>query len=169
MRSHYMPTLRALGKCMKWLPITALAACLLSCWGSGLVDGVDGPVLAAPQLPPVGKRTGWEAVVSGTVVFDENAGCLYLGNSSGDRFPVVWPGGASWQADPPAVRLKGQLIEPGMYVIGGGGYVSYKTVQLVLGIAVADAAQACADHVDPTARKKDVAFFNFDSEVEVVP
>ncbi len=110
-----------------------------------------------------------DAEVIGTVVFDDNTGCLYLKQDSEHRYPVVWPAGASWQADPPAVKIHGQLIEPGMYVTGGGGYVSYNTVQLVLGTAVADAAQACADHVDPTALKKDVAFFNFDSEVEVVP
>ncbi len=92
-----------------------------------------------------------DAIVSGTVVFDGSAGCLYLEHHSKDQHPVVWPAGASWQADPPAVKIHGQLIEPGMSVEGGGGYVPYEFIKAVAGIAVADAAQVCADRASPAS------------------
>ena len=102
-----------------------------------------------------------DAEVSGTVVFDENAACLFL-ELENIRYPVVWPAGASWRADPPAVELKGQLIEPGMYVDGAGGYLQYEHVVESAGTVVADAAQACAG---PTG---EVAFFNIGSDVSAV-
>ena len=110
-----------------------------------------------------------DGIVRGIVVFDESAGCLYLGSSSENRKAVVWPAGASWQADPPAVKLQGQLIEPGMSVEGGGGYVPYESIKAVAGTAVADAAHVCADRADQPGLTADVAFFNVGSEVEVVP
>ncbi len=102
-----------------------------------------------------------DAEVRGTVVFDENTGCLFL-ELENIRYPVVWPAGASWRADPPAVELQGQLIEPGMSVDGGGGYLNYEGVEEDAGIIVADAAQACAG---PTG---EVAFFNIGGDVSVV-
>ena len=73
---------------------------------------VDGPVLTSPDSD--GFFGEIDAIVRGTVVLDESTGCLYLGSSDSSYLnPVVWPAGASWQADPPAVRLQGQLIEPG--------------------------------------------------------
>lgn len=102
-----------------------------------------------------------DAQVSGTVVFDEIAGCLYLAHAN-IRNPVVWPAGASWRADPPAVELQGQLIEPGMSVEGGGGYLKYERLKESAGTAVADAAQACAG---PTG---EVAFFNIGGNVKVI-
>ena len=103
------------------------------------------------------------------MAFDESAGCLYLGSSSENRKVVVWPAGASWQADPPAVKIHGQLIEPGMSVEGGGGYVPYESIKAVAGTAVADAAQVCADRAGQPGPTADVAFFNVGSKVDVVP
>ncbi|HSQ38157.1 MAG TPA: hypothetical protein VLS92_09730 [Acidimicrobiia bacterium] len=102
-----------------------------------------------------------DALIRGTVVFDEGSGCLLLEFEGGGRLPVVWPAGASWRADPPAVELQGQLIEPGVFVEGGGGYLYYEEVREMAGTAVADAAQACAG---PTG---EVAFFNRGSEVSI--
>lgn len=101
------------------------------------------------------------AQVGGTVVFDENTGCLFLEREN-IRYPVVWPAGASWRADPPAVELQGQLIEPGMTVEGGGGYLKYEHVKGSAGTVVADAAQACAG---PSG---EVALFNIRGKVSVV-
>lgn len=102
------------------------------------------------------------AEVRGTVVFDEDSGCLFLDTESGGRLPVVWPAGAAWRSDREAVELHGQLIEPGMFVEGGGGHLHYERVQELAGTAVADAAQACAG---PTG---EVAFFNMGSDVSVI-
>ena len=99
-------------------------------------------------------------------MFDESTGCLYLDSNSEFRYPVVWPAGASWQADPPAVKIHGQLIEPGMSVEGAGRYLRYGSIKMVAGEAVADAAYECADRSDPL---KKIAFFNKGSRVDVVP
>ena len=125
---------------------------------------MDGPVLSL--APSIGVFGGLDSIVSGTVVFDENAGCLYLGSSNSTHLrPVMWPFGASWQADPPAVKLQGQVIEPGMSVKGGGGEISIGSIDNVAGPDVADAAKLCAYHVD----SERVAYFNVGSEVDVVP
>jgi len=102
---------------------------------------------------------GLDAQVGGVVVLDENSGCLFLGN---DRTPVVWPAGASWRSDPPAVKLQGQVIEPGMSVLGGGGYHHHSLIEELAGSDVADAAQACIGH------DGEVALFNIGSEVKIV-
>ena len=118
-----------------------------------------GPVLTSP--PPGEGSGGMDSPVTGTLVFDESTGCLYL-----NRSPVVWPAGASWQADPPAVKIHGQLIEPGMKVIGGGGSIGYDFVKAVAGEAVAEAAYEC---IDLSAPHPDISFFNQGSRVDVVP
>ncbi len=118
-----------------------------------------GPVLTSP--PSDEDSGGRDSPVSGTLVFDKGTGCLYL-----NRTPVVWPAGATWQADPPAVKIHGQLIEPGMKVKGSGGYSRYDSIKLSAGEAVADAAYEC---IDPSAPYPQIAFFNKDSRVDVVP
>ena len=118
-----------------------------------------GPVFTSP--PPGVGSGGMDSPVRGTLVFDESTGCLYL-----DGSPVVWPAGATWQADPPAVKIHGQLIEPGMKVKGGGGSIGYDFVKAVAGEAVADAAYECIDWSLP---HPDISFFNQGSRVDVVP
>ena len=136
----------------------ALVIVLMSCSGNG---GIDGPVLTSPSQFGAG---GTDAEVLGTLVFDENTQCLYLDQEEfgADRYPVVWPAGASWQSSPPAVKIQGQVIQPGMSVYGGGGYHQRKNIEELAGSAVAEAAQACAG---PTG---EIAFFNIGSDVKVV-
>ena len=123
-----------------------------------------GPVLTSP--PPHEDSYRIDSPLRGTLVFDESTGCLYLESNSEYRYPVVWPAGASWQADPPAVEIHGQLIEPGMSVEGAGRYLRYDSIKIVAGDAVANAAYECADRSDP---HKNIAFFNKGSRVDVVP
>ncbi len=123
---------------------------------------VDGPVLTSPPSSEL-IETGMDAIVSGAVTFDEDTGCLYLG--SGDRSPVIWPYGASWQADPPAVKIQGQLFELGTVAHGGGGTMSFEWIRRLAGAAVADAAQACAEH----SGTSNVLWFNVGSEVTEAP
>ena len=118
-----------------------------------------GPVLTSP--PPDENSGGMNGVVRGTLVFNENTGCLYL-----DQSTVMWPAGATWQADPPAVKIHGQLIEPGVKVIGGGGSIGHDFVKAVAGEAVAEAAYEC---IDLSAPHPDISFFNQGSRVDVVP
>ena len=159
MRLEEMSHVRAeLATGARWMLGVSLAVLLAGCSSSGHIDG---PVLTSKRPPLLGGAGGMDAIVSGTVVFDDLSGCLLL--ESGDtRHPVVWPAGASWEPDPPSVRLKGQVIEPGMSVSGGGGYIHRDHVELSAGHPeVADAADACAG---PTG---DIAFFNIGSEVTV--
>lgn len=101
---------------------------------------------------------GMAASLEGTLTFDGD--CLRL--MQGDvEYPVVWPSGAAWQPDPPAVVLDGQSIEPGATVSGEGGYFNRDNVEDRAGALVADAAEMCAG---PTG---EIAFFNIGSEVEV--
>ena len=127
---------------------------------------MDGPVLTSPF--PEGGFGGVDHPLGGTVVFDEGIECLYLARA-GHRSAVVWPAGASWQSDPPAVKLQGQLIEPGMSVEGEGTSTSYAGVRNAAGVAVADAARACAEHVAPSDQDIGIALFNMGTDVDLVP
>ena len=118
-----------------------------------------GPVLTSP--PPDEDSGGMDSIVRGTLEFDESTGCLYL-----NRATVVWPAGATWQDDPPAVKIHGRLIEPGMSVIGEGGYIPYDSIMIAPGDAVAEAAYEC---IDLSVPHPEIAVFNPGSRVDVVP
>jgi hypothetical protein len=121
---------------------------------------VDGPVLISP-LPESDVLEGMAAEVKGTLVFDSDIGCLLL-ELEGVRYPLVWPAGTSWRSDPPGVLLEdGEVVEPGMKVYGGGGYLDRGGIEWMASAAVADAAEACAG---PTG---EIAIFNIGSEVTV--
>ena len=118
---------------------------------------VDGPVFTSPPPPP-GEREGMAARVMGTIALDDR-GCLTL-ELEGIRYPIVWPAGTSWQPDPPAVLLPdSQIVEPGMSVLGDGGYM--ESVTHMTGRAVNDAATGCAG---PTG---EIAIFNLGAEVSI--
>lgn len=122
------------------------------------VGRVDGPVLVSP-LPESDVLDGMTAEVAGPVRFDSDTGCLLLEHGS-VRYPLVWPTGTSWRSNPAGVRLEdGQVVEPGMTVYGGGGYLDRGGIERMAGTEVADAANACAG---PTG---EIAIFNIGSEV----
>lgn len=129
--------------------------------GCSSTGTVDGPVLtSSAQL--FGPSAGMAAEVTGVIIMDESIGCLLMELES-VRYPVVWPAGTRWQGDPPAVVLKGgEKVEPGMTVYGGGGYLYQDHIEELAGAAVAQAAGRC---VGPTG---EIAFFNIESEVEVI-
>lgn len=117
----------------------------------------DSPVFTSPP-PPLGERAGMAAQVMGTVLLDDT-GCLVL-ELEGVRYAVVWPAGTSWQPDPPAVLLPdGLIVEPGMSILGEGGYLS--SVTHMTGQKVNDAATACTG---PTG---EIAIFNLGSEIAI--
>jgi hypothetical protein len=125
------------------------------------VGTVDGPVLVSP-LPDSDELGGMAAEVRGILVFDADTGCLLL-ELEGVRYPLVWPAGTSWSADAAGVRLDtGEMVEPGMTVHGGGGYLQRGGIEHVAGAAVADAAAVCAG---PTG---EIAIFNPGSTVTIV-
>ena len=135
-----------------------LLSSLVSCGGRGEVDG---PVLTSPR-PPLFGGFGMAGDISGTVVLDQSKECLFLRlEGFGGRVPVIWPAGASWRADPPAVVLAGQFIEPRTFVMGGGGLLHADRVSELVGPAVAEAAQKCVEGTG------EIAFFNMGSRVGV--
>lgn len=98
------------------------------------------------------------ARVMGVILLDDR-GCLVL-ELNEVRYSVVWPSGTSWQPDPPGVVLpSGQIVRPGMSVLGDGGYLS--SVSHLTGREVNDAAVACSG---PTG---EIAFFNLGTEVTI--
>lgn len=124
------------------------------------VGRVDGPVLVSP-LPDSDVLEGMAAEVKGTVLFDDARGCLLLGLED-VQYPLVWPGGTSWRPDPPGVVLdSGEIVEPGMSVYGGGGYLQREDIAHMAGTAVADAAARCTG---PTG---EIAIFNIGSTVTI--
>lgn len=132
----------------------ALALILGGCSSAG---SVDGPVLSSPR-PALFGGGGMDAVLEGTLAFDGD--CLHL-TQDDTSYPVVWPSGAVWRPDPPAVVVDGQTIEPGATVSGAGGYLSRDHVEELAGPEVADAAGRCS------GESGEIAFFNVGSEVEV--
>jgi hypothetical protein len=67
---------------------------------------------------------GMDAIVAGIVEVDLDAGCVWLSEPGGARFPVVWPVGTATQSDPFRIVLAdGQLVQAGDQVEGGGGYI----------------------------------------------
>lgn len=99
---------------------------------------------------------GDDAIVAGTFVFDAERNCVLL-----DGMPVVWPAGARWQSDPPAVLVSGLTLTPGTAVTGGGGYHQLDWIKAQAGDTLASAAAAC---IGPTG---EVAYFNEGSKVEL--
>ncbi|WP_116950847.1 hypothetical protein [Jiangella endophytica] len=66
-----------------------------------------------------GLDGGHDAQVLGELVLD------------GGRTPVVWPEGAHWQAEPPAVVLPdGEAVSVGGAVNGSGGYLTRDQIAL---------------------------------------
>ena len=125
-----------------WLA-ALLAVVITECSSGG---GIDGPVLTAPS-----RRGGMDAIIAGALFFDADRGCLLL-QREGVAVPVVWPAGTTWRSDPPGVVLPdGTIVDVGMWVIGGGGYLPRSNLELRAGSAVADAAAACLISTDESA------------------
>jgi hypothetical protein len=138
--------------------IGMLAIAVAACSSTGPVDG---PVLTSPA-ELFGPSGGMAAEVTGVLIYDESTNCLLI-ELEEVQYPLVWPAGTTWQEDPPAVVLdNGEIVEPGMKVYGGGGYLQREHVEELAGPAVAAAADRC------TGPSSEIAFFNIESEVEVI-
>ena len=71
-----------------------------------------------------GSGDGMDAIVAGIVEIDLETGCVWLSDSDGARYPVVWPIGTWLQADPVGIVVgDSQLVLSDDRVEGGGGYV----------------------------------------------
>lgn len=143
----------------RWiLAVGALALVAVGCSSAGTVDG---PVFTS-RSELFGSSGGMAAEVTGVLIYDETSDCLLM-EVEDVLYPLVWPAGTRWQEDPPAVVLNnGVIVEPGMTVYGGGGYLQAEHIEEMTGPAVAAAADRCTG---PTG---EIAFFNIESEVAVV-
>lgn len=129
-----------------------------ACSSFSLRGGVDGPVISSGFL---NAGDGEDAQIIGVLAGEGQ--CLYLESPENPdlRYPVVWPMGTRWQADPPAVILpNGDVARFGMTVSGGGGYHQPDYVASLAGDAGAGLAEQCA--LDPY---REVAIFNPGSKV----
>lgn len=143
----------------RWISSVAMLAVIVT--GCASTGADDGPVLTS-RSELFGPSGGMTAEVTGVLVYDESSNCLLM-ELEDVRYPLIWPAGTRWQEDPPAVVLdSGQKAEPGMTVYGGGGYLQPEDIEEWTGPAVAAAADRCTG---PTG---EIAFFNIESEVEVI-
>jgi hypothetical protein len=104
---------------------------------------------------------GLDAIVAGVVEADPAAGCVWLSNANGARYPVVWPSGPSASPDPLEIVLAdGRPVRSGDWVEGSGGYVAAEAATSSLGL---DPFPAACVHVG------EAAVFNAASPMSVVP
>lgn len=148
-----------------WVLIPAVVTVVLAGCSS---DGGDLDDDLSRRVPIDGLRvhgsdpgSGMDAIVSGIVEIDLDAGCVWLSGSDGARHPVVWPIGTAAQSDPLGIVLVGgHLVQPGDRVEGGGGYVDADAATTGSGLEPISAA---------CVQVGEAAVFNADSPISVTP
>jgi hypothetical protein len=111
---------------MRRLGAAAVLAVLLAACGS---EAAREPVDGGTTLPLAVHPRSWDgagmaALVSGKVVLDEETGCVVLTNGELTS-RALWPVGTTAQRDPFRLTLPdGTIVREGMWVEGGGGYLS---------------------------------------------
>ena len=103
---------------------------------------VDGPVL---RYPVRGNGDALDAPIWGTLELD--GGCLYVARTDGERYPIVWPYGTTWDATAKAVVVPtGDRLAIGSDVYGGGGFFEVDAVHRIVDAAAEAVARECIDH-----------------------
>jgi len=158
------------GRCL-----ASVAVVVLVLWGcSG--DGESGGGLLSGSGAGDGFRVhrsgmgGGRAEVSGIVEVDPEAGCVWLSEPNGTRYPVIWPVGTSARSDPFRITVwsdyfgipvgRGQVVRPGDRVEGSGGYISTDSATRRYGL---EPFPTDCVHVGTAA------VFNAGSPIEVTP
>ena len=105
---------------------------------------LDGPVMRYPEA--ASSDGGEDAEVRGRLELDGD--CLYVAlDEIGERFPVVWPAGTTWDADDAGViSPNGSVMPVGSEVYGGGGYYYVDDVGRILGAEAEERAANCLDN-----------------------
>ncbi len=102
---------------------------------------------------------GMDALIGGVVEVDLDAGCVWLSDPYGARYPVVWPMGTTAAVDPFAIVLPdGTIVWPGDRVGGGGGFVP-----------AASATHGLEPFPAACLQTGDAAVFNARSAITVTP
>lgn len=110
--------------------------------GSDRGGGLDGPVMYAARSD--GEQDQMAAEIIGTLELDGD--CLYTA-FEGNRYPVLWPYGTTWDEDSSSVVLPdGTELTIGGEVYGGGGYLYPDTIGgLTSDESVLERAELCAE------------------------
>ena len=91
------------------------------------------------------EADGMSAEVLGLLQLE--GACLYLVADHGERFPVLWPAGTSWDSNGQAVLPpEGASMPIGSAVYGGGGYLAITDVERLAGPDAAALAARCVDN-----------------------
>jgi hypothetical protein len=136
--------------------VVVLAAC-----SSGRTEPTEPPpqitgILRVQQTDP---GSGMSALVVGIVEVDLDAGCVWLSDPAGARYPVVWPMGTIEAVDPFAIVLAdGTVVWPGDRIEGGGGFVP-----------AASATRGLAPFPEACLQTGDAAVFNARDTITVTP
>lgn len=112
--------------------------------GATETPALVGPVMRYPERSA--SEDGNDAEVRGRLELDGD--CLYIAlDEIGDRFPVVWPAGTSWDAEEETVIGPSTARMPvGSEVYGGGGYFGVDDVERLLGAEAEALAERCVDN-----------------------
>ena len=131
----------------RWIALgfvgTLAAACGDSS-GATTTGVLDGPVMRYPES--ASSAEGEDAEVRGRLELEGD--CLYVAlDEVGERYPVVWPAGSSWDADSESViSPSGATMPVGSEVYGGGGYHYVDDVGRTLGAEAEERAARCVDN-----------------------
>ena len=102
---------------------------------------IDGPVMR--HLPPLGEESE-AAEIRGTLVLEGD--CLLVDSPWGERYPIVWPAGTTWDPAGEAVVLhSGERLAVGSDIQGGGGYSGASGLSASLGDEAAALAEMCVE------------------------
>jgi hypothetical protein len=122
---------------MSLVVFAAVAIAVVAITGRGGPGGDAGESrsVAGFRVHPSDPGGGMDAIVAGVVETDPAAGCVWLSDSDGARYPLVWPAGTGAHADPLEIELAdGQVVRSGDRVEGGGGYVDAASATRGLGL-----------------------------------
>jgi hypothetical protein len=124
--------------------VLVLASCSDGATSNGPDGALDGPVMRYPQ--PASNDEGMAAEVRGVLQLEGS--CLYVFlDDVGERYPVLWPAGTTWDDKRAAVvPPEGGPIPIGSGVYGGGGYLMVEDIERLAGMEAADRAATCVDN-----------------------
>lgn len=105
-----------------------------------------GPVMRYPNPAPL-DEPGMAALIRG--VLQQEGDCLYIEDvDGGERYPILWPAGTTWDAEGTSVISPGgKPIPVGAKILGGGGFLNVSSIET---LADSDAYQRALECVDNT-------------------
>ncbi len=103
---------------------------------------LDGPVMRYPV--PSNDEVGMAAEIRGVLQLEGQ--CLYVADTtgSGQRYPILWPAGTTWDVENQSVITPGgKPIPVGVRVLGAGGYLGVSNIERLTDSAASDLARRC--------------------------